>query len=83
MVIDSCPHEQVAMRCICHRPKQWGPRDHGPNRVARKLIYINFAKFKVGGASGVGTFETCRRSAIMSACGIRPEVSCTRSKRRE
>jgi len=25
----------------------------------------------------------CQRSAIMSACGVRPEVSCTRSKRRE
>ena len=30
-----------------------------------------------------GTFETCRRSAIMSVHGVRPEVSCTRSKRRE
>ena len=58
MVIDSCPHEQVAMRCILSPSKAVGaPEIIGPNRVARKLIYINFAKFKVGGASGVGTFE--------------------------
>ena len=33
--------------------------------------------------SAIGTFETCRQSANMSACGVRPGVSCTRSKRRE
>jgi hypothetical protein len=33
--------------------------------------------------SGPGTFETCRRPAIASACGVRPEMSGTPSNRRE
>jgi hypothetical protein len=47
--------------------------------------FCEWMAYQVGQAamSGDGTFETCRRSAIMSACGVRPEVSCTRSKRRE
>jgi len=38
---------------------------------------------KIDVALDLSWLRSERRSAIMSACGVRPEVSCTRSKRRE
>src|SRR3954465_8317396 len=44
--------------------------------VWRILLHDTLLLVAITSASG-STFETCRRSAIMSACGFRLEASCT------